>query len=164
VVDSLNHTRFYYHAHASSRFPAAEHGHFHLFSYGSQPGDFVHLAALSLDNRGQPLRWFTTNQWVTGERWRAAPQMLDLLSGFALQAKGRMAPLARWLTAMVHLFIPQLKHLLLQRDAALASRQAQTRQSWSALCEDRQLDVLSEYPIDLGAHILKIHNAAAGQP
>ena len=32
----------------------------------------MHLAALSLDVNGQPVRWFTTNRWVTGEHWRPA--------------------------------------------------------------------------------------------
>jgi hypothetical protein len=94
VVDEAHATRFYYHAHTSRRYPADEHGHFHLFVYpGGAPrgADFFHLAGLSLDARGQPLRWFTTNRWVTGERWYDADTVLAALPNFTVEARGRPA-------------------------------------------------------------------------
>ncbi len=73
VVDQAAGTRFYYHAHRSRRMPDTEHGHFHLFVYNEkQPDNYYHLAALALDARGQPLRWFTTNRWADCDAARHA--------------------------------------------------------------------------------------------
>lgn len=150
VVDEAHATRFYYHAHTSRRYPADEHGHFHLFVYpGGAPrgADFFHLAGLSLDARGQPLRWFTTNRWVTGERWYDADTVLAALPNFAVEARGRRAPLARWLTAMVRLYTPQLRSLVHRRDEVIQRRLA--RQDAESLFEDRRLDVVTECAVSL---------------
>jgi hypothetical protein len=150
VVDGDAGTRCYYHAHPSRRRPALEHGHFHLFVYpGGTPSgpDFFHLAGLSLDARGQPLRWFTTNRWVTGERWRTADEVLDALPRFRLRTRGRMAPVAEWLSAMVRLFEPQLATLVRRRDAVMARRI--DRQGRETAFENRRLDVVTECRIGL---------------
>ena len=146
VVDAVHGTRFYYHAHGGAQRwgPDAtpEHGHFHLFWDGPEPGAHVHLVALALDARGQPLRWFTTNRWVTAGRWAPAAELIARLPAFRLAIRGgRLAPLARWLTAMVQLFADELAALLRARDAALEPhlRQRPAQQVW----EDRALEVLS---------------------
>lgn len=154
VVDTHHGTRFYYHAHASRRRPDDEHGHFHLFAQGCQPGDYAHLAGISLDARGQPIRLFTTNRWVTGEAWRQAAGVELALARFAVHTRGRMAPVARWLTAMVRLFLPQLVQLVRRRDAVMARRSA--RQGWEVLCEDRRLDVVTESRISLSRRIQQL--------
>ena len=151
VVDSKHGTRFYYHAHASHRWPRNEHGHFHLFVHDSQSGDYTHLAALSLDAQGQPIRLFTTNRWVTGENWRQAPDVERALVRFVVQAPGRMSPVARWLTAMVSLYAAQLVRLLRRRDVVMARRSL--LQGWDALFEDRRLDVVTECRISLAQRI-----------
>jgi hypothetical protein len=33
------------------------------------PARLVHLAAVAVNDQGQPVRLFTTNHWVTGDRW-----------------------------------------------------------------------------------------------
>lgn len=139
VIDPINNTRFYYHCH---RKPSLEHGHFHIFMNDREPGSFVHLAALSLSAKGEPLRWFSTNAWVTGEHMQSADKVIALLDSFQVQVRGRLAPVARWLTAMVQLFRPQLEQLLRRRDG-LMQRQCQ-RQVWAALCKDRRVDVISQ--------------------
>jgi hypothetical protein len=154
VVDTHHGTRFYYHAHASRRRPGSEHGHFHLFAQGSQPGDFTHLAGISLDPQGQPIRLFTVNRWVTGETWQQAAEIELDLARFAVHTRGRMAPVARWLTAMVRLFLPQLVQLVRRRDAVMARRSA--RQAWETLCEDRRLDVVTESRISLSRRIQQL--------
>lgn len=151
VRDPRHGTRFYYHGHESARTDGPEHGHFHLFAEGSAPGDYTHLAALSLDDRGQPLRWFTTNGWVTGERWRPAAQVLPGLQRFQVHTPGRLAPVARWLTAMVQLFQDDLAALLHARDAELA-RLGPTPPSASTWA-DRRWDVLSSCPAALGPRL-----------
>lgn len=139
VIDVVNNTRFYYHCH---RQPRLEHGHFHIFVNDHQPGRFMHLAALSLSAKGEPLRWFSTNAWVTGEHMQSADSVIAHLDNFEVQARGRLAPVGRWLSAMVHLFRPQLVQLLHRRDV-LMQRRCQ-RQSLTALYEDRRIDVISQ--------------------
>ncbi len=154
VVDAAAGTRFYYHAH---RLDEPEHGHFHLFVHGEQPGEFMHLAALSLDVNGQPLRWFTTNRWVTGEHWRPVAQLLPRLRRWQVQTGGRLAPVACWLSAMVALYRDELVQLLRERDARLAPRlQGRTRADREAVFEDRSLDVISECPALLAPKIAQL--------
>ena len=154
VVDAGASTRFYYHAH---RLNDPEHGHFHLFVHGRQPGEFMHLAALSLDVHGQPTRWFTTNRWVTGEHWRPAAQLLPHLRRWRVRTGGRLAPVARWLGAMVALYAGELEQLLRERDERLASRlQGRSRAEREAVFEDRSLDVISECPALLAPKISQL--------
>jgi len=148
--DARHGSQFYFHAHEHAR-GIGEHGHFHLFQRGAQPGTFHHLAALSVDALGRPLRWFTTNAWVTGEQWLAAPALSELLPRYTLVQRGRLAPLARWLQAMVRLHAQDLALLQQQRDAALA-RAARGR-SLEALLQDRRLELLSEREISLARRL-----------
>ena len=104
-MDAQRGTRFYYHAHAAAERMPGEHGHFHMFApspAGTGP-TFVHLVGLALDDRGRPLCWFTTNGWVTGEDWLPARRVAGLLAGFQAEVPGRLAPVGRWLSAMVRL-------------------------------------------------------------
>ena len=157
ATDPATGTEFYYHAHGSSRRPAQEHGHFHLFkrftpealanlppavclpgeSAQAQPG-FVHIAALSLDARGLPLRWFTTNRWVTGERWLPAQAVIDCLPGLRPRARGRLAPVGEWLNAVLQLHAQPLAALIRRRDRLVQPHQF----------EDRRVDVLSQCRVD----------------
>ena len=157
--DPAHGTQCYYHAHGSRRSHPQEHGHFHLFVRAADGHGFHHLAALSLDALGRPLRWFTTNRWVTGERYVEAARLLPALEGFRLHARGRLAPLARWLQALVQLHRPQLAALLHRRDIMLARSAA--RQGWEASFEDRRLDVLSQAAIDLPARIARVAQGGA---
>jgi hypothetical protein len=155
VSDAETGHRFYYHAH---RRDEPEHGHFHLFAFDrAQPHGFAHLAALSLDRTGQATRWFTTNQWVTGGQWMAAEDVLATLERFSVRTQGRLAPVARWLTAMVQLFQPQLRTLLHDRDAALKRFiDAHAAHDRSAVLADRAIDVLSETPAHLPTRIAEL--------
>jgi hypothetical protein len=154
--DAKSGTRFYYHAH---RRDAPEHGHFHLFAYGPDGrSDFMHLAALSLDHQGQPTQWFTTNQWVTAERWAPADEVIAALDRFRVETKGRLAPVARWLTAMVQLFQPQLHELLHERDWVMSRHMARCskEQAQEAVFSDRQIDVLSTTSAQLAPRIQQL--------
>lgn len=145
VIDLAHATRYFYHAHGSHHKPAQEHGHFHVFVY--RGGAFSHLIGISLDASGHPIRLFTTNRWVTGEQWQSASDMQQPLQSFALQTRGRLAPLARWIEAMVQLHSRQIAQLLHERDAVMQAK-AQ-HQDWESLCEDRTLDVVTQLPISL---------------
>ena len=162
VRDAVAGTSFYYHAHLSRRRPEQEHGHFHLFVHDRAPvaagkPAFFHLAGLSLDARGEPLRWFTTNRWVTGESWRPAGEVLAALPHFQVHTRGRLAPMAEWLSGMVRLFAPQLAGLVAARDTALAAHVARRhRGDREAAFEDRTLDVVTECPAALAPRLAEL--------
>ncbi len=139
VIDRVHHTRFYFHSH---RHPSQDRGHFHLFVNDRETGSFMHLAALSVNAVGEPVRWISTNAWVTGEQMPPADKVMAQLDDFQIYTPGRLAPIARWLTAMVQLFRPQLIQMLQRRDAVMQRRCIS--QDWAALCEDRRVDVLSQ--------------------
>lgn len=145
VVDVVNGTRMYYHAHGSRRQPAQEHGHFHVFKHADGAVDFTHLVGISLNAMGEPIRLFTTNRWVTAERWRDADQVQADLDSFEIRTRGRLAPVARWVTAMVRVYRPQIAQLLRRRDALMLEKSH--RLGWDALWEDRRLDVVTQCPI-----------------
>lgn len=163
VSDPQTGNRFYYHAH---RHGSGEHGHFHLFRFEPGTPRFVHLAALSLDHRGQPMQWFTTNQWVTGEHWLTAARVARALQqGFELRTHGRMAPVARWLGAMVRLFMADLVALIHARDARLAEIKRQhPRTGLAALRQDRRFDVLSTAPASLTEAVARLSPSLPTQP
>ncbi|MBK6005201.1 hypothetical protein JJB11_03775 [Ramlibacter ginsenosidimutans] len=141
-VDAASGARFYYHAHPAGERAEGEHGHFHLFvPTPGQPDAISHLVGISLDARGLPLRLFTTNQWVTGEAWRDAPRMEALIAGFSLRAHGRLAPVARWLTAMVRLYDAEIIQLLHERDRRVGGR--------GAALQDRSLHITSQRAVSL---------------
>lgn len=162
VIDRAGHSQFYYHAHDSHRRPAQEHGHFHLFVRGGEPGAFFHLAALSLDAHGWPLRWFTTNRWVTGERWVDATTAIAAIPGFQPRAQGRLAPVARWLSAMVALHADALAALLRRRDTMVARRLQHTPAG--QLYEDRRLDVITQTQVSLPRRLQHIAGMARPTP
>ena len=79
--------RAYYHCHSYEAdiqpLFANEHGHFHIFMQINKDTDsWTHLVALSMDQYGQPLCWFTVNHWVTAESWLAEPALARLLSEY----------------------------------------------------------------------------------
>ncbi len=180
VIDRRDASQFYYHAHGSSRCPAAEHGHFHLFSRGlgldagqslaagaggrfaaASPDSaepFVHLVALSLDARGLPLRWFVTNRWVTGGQWADAGTVIAALARFAPRARGRMAPVCEWLSAMTVLYGQTIAALLRRRDAIVERRAAHA--SLEPFLEDRSVDVITETRISLGQRLASLAGPA----
>lgn len=154
VVDASAGTRFYYHAH---RLDSPEHGHFHLFVDADADGGTMHLVALSLDRCGLPLRWFTTNRWVTGGCWLPATRLIPHLRHWRVRTGGRLAPVARWLTAMVTLYHDELSQLLQVRDARLAARwQGRHGAAREAVFEDRSLDVVGECPALLAPKIAQL--------
>ncbi len=109
-----------------------------------------HLVAISLDRRGEPIRLFTTNRWVTGEIWYRADDVIVMLDRFAFAAADPSAVRDRWLVAIMRLFRPQIAALLRQRDAAVMSWQRRRR---AAVFEDPRLEVTSSLEIDLGAQL-----------
>lgn len=140
---------FYYHAHSSSEMPNGEHGHFHLFKRDAKgSNDFFHLIGIALNQKGMPVRLFTTNQWVTGESLVPAKTVLKALKGFNMNAKGRMAPLARWVSSLTKLFFVEMGLLIHERDQRIQQIQSQLGSLPMALLAKNH-HVLTECEINL---------------
>ena len=97
VFDGESHAQYFYHTHPGG-LRDKEHGHFHTFirakglPRGMKPkrhksrdkwpmGDdaVTHVVGISMDSKGQPLRLFTTNRWVTGETWYKADDVCKVI-------------------------------------------------------------------------------------
>jgi hypothetical protein len=140
--------RWFYHCHRREARTSGEHGHFHLFSC-PQPGEGVtHLIAISVSDRGLPLGLFTTNRWVTDERWQVASRVLGLIARFRVSSPAILRRVHEWLRGCVRAFAPQIRALVEQRDARLATLR---RSMGSDVLEDRRVAVLSRCRNDVHA-------------
>lgn len=178
VYDPETHAQYYYHAHpAEQRFPG-EHGHFHTFlrpygmpagirpaatvsghAAGDQNGNSAlsHLVGIAVDDRGQPLRLFTVNRWVTGETWYRAADVAAMLAHFAVEIVRPSWVTNRWITAVVQLFAPQIEALLQARDRTVAAWHH--RHPSADVLEDRRLEVTSWMDVSLPDQIAAVQAA-----
>lgn len=148
-TDHASGYEFYYHAHDQQDMPEAEHGHFHVFKRSlKHPEQFIHLIGIALNAKGLPVRLFTTNQWVTGEAMAQAKKVISALKGFKVSPKGRLAPIGKWLTALVTLYVEEMESLIQQRDQWIA-KQLATGKSKAQLLDNQKHHVLSSCQIDL---------------
>jgi hypothetical protein len=160
ALDRVHRTGFYYHAHAKAERAPREHGHFHVFARSS--AGFHHLAGISLNETGWPMRLFVTNQWVTGEDWLNTDHILPLLQNFSCSVHGRLAPVARWITAMIYLYQEDVLRLHREKDAWLDQQQGtgKTLERTTLSCQDAFSDkahhVLAQVAIDLAQDLKKI--------
>lgn len=144
---------FYYHAHDRGEMLAEEHGHFHVFQrHTGKPDRFFHVIGISLDFRGLPINLFTTNAWVTGESMAPAPKVAKAARQFCVRARGRMAPIARWLTALLAIYAAEIAELAHQRDHKL-NRLGHSGRTRKDILQDRRVRVLSQRRIHLLAHL-----------
>ena len=181
VIDDGTHSLFYYHSHAAEERIAGEHGHFHTFvrpkeidpalkpapikdaPKANEEGTGVtHLVGISTDASGRLIRLFTTNRWVTGEVWYEAETVIGLLDRFDITTEAPSPELNRWVTAVVHIFRPQIVDLIRARDAAIAGF-ARAHPD-SDVYEDRDLQVTSEINVDFLAQIRAIEAALQAAP
>jgi hypothetical protein len=165
VYDQSTHSQYYYHAHPPEERPG-EHGHFHMFlrpdgmPEGVKPApvpdykppedpddSLSHLVAISMDSAGLPIKLFTTNRWVTGEIWYTAADVHRMLDCFLIDHAQPSWPVNMWLSAMVRLFDPQIRHLVAVRDQVVEAWQ--TEHPDSNVFEDRDLEVTADYEIDV---------------
>jgi hypothetical protein len=158
LVDPVSAYEFYYHAHSADEMLDGEHGHFHLFKRNGV--EFHHLIAIALNQQGLPIRLFTTNQWVTGENLISADLVLDHLRNFDMATKGRLAPVARWVSALTKLFFIDMGTLILDRDCKITQLEIDCGGLKSAL-DSRRHHVLTECKIDLldrlSQYLLPVH-------
>jgi len=160
LVDLRTGSQFYYHAHRDGD---QEHGHLHLFWHATATGRRrygkrgkprwnrtapTHLFAISLDARGLPVGLFTVNQWVTDGHWLDAPRTLACVDRFHVGDLPGYAQSCCWLRCFVRLYRPLISELLAQRDQRMKRRADLTQ-----ALQDRELEVLSQLPIDWIADI-----------
>lgn len=171
VYDPETHAQYYYHSHREG-----EHGHFHTFlrPKGMPPGiepapvpDFTplegdndalsHIAAISMDSYGVPIKLFTTNRWICAETWYKAEDVCTMIDLFRVTHAQPSWPMNRWITAMLKLFKPQISESLFERDDTVAAWQK--RHPRRNVYEDRELDITSEMPISLEEQITRVNAA-----
>ena len=175
VFDPATHSQYYYHAHPAHERAAGEHGHFHTFvrpkrlypqidpavtaeKTDGQAAWIAHLIGLSTDALGRPIRLFTTNRWVTDEVWYNGDDVIRMIDRFDITVDSPSRELNRWLTCMVRMFRPQIVDLIHERDARLVGYRAAHPQR--DVFEDRELQVISEIPVDLLEQLSAIEAAA----
>ena len=120
--------------------------------------EVCHLAAIAVDRRGEPIRLFTTNRWVTGETWYRADDVARMLGGFRVHGDRPSAPLNRWISALVCLFQPEIAMLLRWRDKAILEQRWRRRGN---VLEDPRLEITSSLDIDLDARLAMVEAGAA---
>jgi hypothetical protein len=170
VYDGETGAQYYYHAH---RGPTGEHGHFHTFIRGkgipsaARPAavrsaarrprgkaEICHLIAISMNRAGLPIGLFTTNQWVTGETLFSAQDTIQMLDRFQVDHVHPCLATNRWISAMLRLFRPEIKMLLLRRDAKLGAWQGKHPDRDPLL--DEELEVTSSVPIDIDRQVARV--------
>jgi hypothetical protein len=115
-----------------------------------------HLIAIAIDVRGEPIRLFTTNRWVTGETWYRAEDVTRMLDCFVIAEREPSAVLNRWIGAMIHLFRPQIAALLQARDETVMAWRRRRR---TQVFEDPRLEITSSLDIQLDAQLALVDRA-----
>lgn len=183
VYDRTSHSQYYYHTHAKSEsgdnIHDDEHGHFHSFIRGKgmpegiKPlnlpdydpntdigGVNTHIIGVGMNQHGVPIRLFTVNRWVTGETWHKAEDIIRMLDNFEIDDIRPSWPVNLWLTHLISLYNPQIRDLILQRDATI-EKWKKDNPDIENVYEDRNLEVTSYLDINLLDHINKIEEALA---
>lgn len=151
VFDPSSGAHYYFHAHGPDEHRQggmdwAEIGHIHTFFRPMGRGDDApihHLIAIALDRFGRPAGLFTTNRWVTGEDFVAAPQARAFARRYSLADP---APVNRLVTAIFTLFSAEIDELLDARDAAIATWERDHPER--DVFEDRALEITSSRAIN----------------
>jgi hypothetical protein len=146
LIDEVSGYEFYYHAHSADEMPNGEHGHFHVIKRDAK--SFHHLIGIALNQKGLPTRLFTTNQWVTGEGLVDSRLIIKSIKGFDMAIKGRMAPVSKWVGALIQLFCVEIEELILERDQKIAQLVVEMGNRELVL-NSRKHHVLTECNIDL---------------
>jgi hypothetical protein len=109
-----------------------------------------HLVAIAVDRRGEPIRLFTTNRWVTGETWYRADDVIRMLDRFVITEAQPSETLNRWVVAILRLFRPQIAALLRMRDETVMAWRRRRR---THVFEDPGLEITSSLDIDMEAQL-----------
>jgi len=113
-----------------------------------------HLLAIALDGRGEAVRLFTTNRWVTGETWYRAEDVIRMIERFSLDHVEPASIVGRWIAAVVRLYQPEIAMLLRKRDEAVMDPRRQRRRV--DVFENPKFEITSSLAIDLDARLAAI--------
>jgi len=108
-----------------------------------------------MDMRSQPIELFTTNRWVTGERWLPAEDLIPCVRAFGLENHNPFSETREWLAAMLTLFRPQIEKLIVDRDERI---ECWKRNVSGDAFEDRDLNRVSRASIDIVAQVAAIEH------
>ncbi len=144
VYDPASRAQWYYHAHPKDQRPG-EHGHFHTFLRDEEAP--THLVGIAMDRFGAPIQLFTTNRWVTGERWRPAGEVVASLERFDIELAHPSWPVNRWLVALLRCYRPAIASLLEERDRTI--ERWRREHGDTDVLEDKRLEVTSSLAVDL---------------
>ncbi len=122
---------------------------------GEEADAWCHLVSIAMDAQGRPLRFFTTNRWVTSETWYPAADVARMLDRFALGPMPPSPELNRWVAAMIGLYKPMLADLVARRDAAVMDWRRRRRAKVHVF-DDRRLEVISVLDIDVDSQIAAV--------
>ncbi len=165
---------WYYHAHDAAQALAwEEHGHFHCFMYTErlspaakpmalpahpdfQKGGLVHLAAISFDANGTPVRLFIPNRWVTDEWLYPARHVIALIDQFTIASDTRHTLTNRFLAAVLRLFHPHIAAALRERDKAIHAGNKEDARDFT---EEPSIAVAASTAFDLDAHLAALDHA-----
>jgi len=137
--------KIFYHCHPYPDKDEHEHGHFHLFIHFHEQPDWKHLAALSMNHNGQPIKWLTVNQWVTDSPWTDNDDLIALFEHIAESDPDDL--LQAWFIAMLNLYQQELQRLLHKRDQELSHIKSLSADT--DILKNREIYNLSHYNIDL---------------
>lgn len=145
--------RAYYHTHANNpglnHLFAKEHGHFHIFIPADDFDSWSHLAALSMDEFGQPLRWFMVNHWVTGGTWLDAAALIKKLESVPFSQQSNLLEI--WLLSLLSIYKKEIIALLLERDKSIEINNNEAQSTEPK--QNREIYLLAEKNIELKAKL-----------
>ena len=116
---------------------------------------FSHLIAISMDDKGAPIKIFTTNRWVTGEDWAHSEDVCLMVDQFQFNRPHSSWMISKWLSSLLQFFYPQVIELIFERDLILLGDSR--GRSLEEVREDKALETLSEkeISIDVQMEVLK---------
>jgi hypothetical protein len=120
-----------------------------------------HLIAIAVDYRGEPIRLFTTNRWVTGETWYRADDVIRMLDRFTITEIAPSPLLNIWVGSMIRLFHPQIAALLRARDDTVMAWRRRRR---TQVFEDARLEVTSSLDIELEKQLAFVDSIRVRRP
>lgn len=139
----------YYHAHETLKIASNEHGHCHFFLQADPKKELPaqHLVALSFDNHGQPLSWFTVNNWVTAGAIYDSALFKQLISRVKVKQQGTL--LQKCLSNMILFYQSDIAQLLADSEQLLQAEQLRYKETSTSIYENRELYFLGRKDINL---------------
>ena len=146
----------FYHTHDTQLAHANEHGHFHIFiRENTDSGKSVsHVAGLSMDHFGQPVGWFTVNQWVTSGVCYNTELLINALDQIDCDSEDGL--IEQWLLAMLKFYRQEISHLLDTSLLRLENMCMENDASLASIMCNRDIYFIDDRSIDLGHDLAAI--------